>query len=179
MRVRLLGLLAVGVTVVACSTGPSQSEAAGGACADDLPARTSPTSYPVAVLNVAGDDLPPVVGEVEWLGDDEPVSTSAPRAVHLERFTVLQVREVTELSLRMTDDVSISGWQVDALPADTFRTGDSATFSEWTSGEASTDLICVPIVDGEWVVRADLTFADSGGSGTYYWRINVGEMPGG
>ena len=58
----------------------------------DLPPRTSPTDYPVAVLHAAGDDLPPVVGEVEWLGGDEPVATVAPRAVNLQRFTVLQVR---------------------------------------------------------------------------------------
>jgi len=177
---RWLGaLLAIGLTAAACTPLPTPTDAAGGACAPDLPSRTSPTDYPVAILHAAGDDLPPVVGEIEWLGGDEPVETTAPRAINLERFTVLQLREASELSLRMTDGLSISEWRVDALPNNSFRAGDTETGTGWSSGSDVTDLVCVPIEDGEWVVRAELTFADDGGRGTYYWRLNVEESPSG
>lgn len=88
VRVALVGIL---VAVAACTSAPEPSADAD-TCSSELPARTSPVDYPVAVLHVAGDDLAPVVAEVEWLGGDEPLATTAPRAVHLERFTVLQTR---------------------------------------------------------------------------------------
>ena len=180
MRRRSLGaLLAVGILAAACTPTPTASEAAGGACAEDLPPRTSPTDYPVAVLHAAGDDLPPVVGEVEWLGGDEPVSTVAPRAVHLQRFTVLQVQGLAELSLRMTDGVAVAAWHVSAIPDVDFRSGDTEGGTEWSSGTEVTDLICVPVADGAWAIRADITFADDGGQGTFYWRLNVSESTNG
>jgi hypothetical protein len=101
MRRRSLGaLIVIALMAVACTPAPTPSEADRGACGRDLPERTSPTDYPVAVLHAAGDDLPPVIGEVEWLGGGAPVATVAPRAVHLQRFTVLQVQGVSEVSLR-------------------------------------------------------------------------------
>ena len=105
-----------------CSPAPSQTP--GAACVEGLAPRTSPTDYPVAVLHAAGEDLLPVVGEVEWLGGDEPVATVAPRAAHLQRFIVLQVQGLTEVSLRMTDGVSIAAWQVTAISDVAFRAGE-------------------------------------------------------
>jgi hypothetical protein len=182
MRGRWLGpILAIATLVGACTAppAPTPSEAVGGACGENLPPRTSPTDYPVAVLHTAGDDLPPVVGEVEWLGGDEPVSTVAPRAVHLQRFTVLQVQGVSELSLRMTDGVAIAGWRVTVIPDVDFRSGDVEGATEWGSGSEVTDVVCVPVDDGAWAIRADITFADDAGSGTFYWRLNVSESPNG
>lgn len=180
MRRPWLGaLLALGTVAVACGPAPTPSEAPGGACAEDLPARTSPVDYPVAVLHVAGDDLPPVVGEVEWLGGDEPVSTVAPRAVHLQRFTVLQVQGVSEVSLRLTDGVSIAAWQVIAIPDAGFRSGETEAGTEWGTGSEVTDQACVPVRDGSWAIRADVTFADDAGRGTFFWRLNVSESPNG
>ena len=174
----LAALLAVGIVAVACAApAPTASEQVGGACAPGLPERTSPTDYPVAVLHVRGDDLPPVIGEIEWLGGDEPVATSAARPVNLERFTVLQVPDATEFSLRMTDGVSIADWRVDALPADDFRAGDFETATELSSGSDATELICVPVEGGEWTIRATVTFTEQTGSGTFYWRLNVGATP--
>jgi hypothetical protein len=177
-RHRLAALLIVGIAAAACTPSPTASEPGGGACAPDLPERTSPTDYPVAVLHVRGDDLPPVIGEVEWLGGDEPVATAAPLAVSLERFTVLQIPGAAEFSLRMTDGVSVAEWRVDALPAPGFRAGDLETATELSSGSEAAELICVPVEDGEWAIRATLTFADGNGSGTFYWRLNVGASPG-
>jgi hypothetical protein len=180
MRRRWLGaLLALGIVASACTQAPSPSEAVGGACGEGLPARTSPTDYPLAVLHAAGDDLPPVVDEVEWLGGDEPISTVAPRAVHLQRFTVLQVQGLSELSLRMTDGVTIAGWRVTAIPDVDFRSGDVESGTEWDSGSEVTEVVCVPVEDGSWAIRADITFADDAGSGTYYWRLNVSGSPSG
>ena len=176
MRGRTLGaILAVSILGTACTPTPPPSEAAGGACAEDLPPKTSPTDYPQAVLHAAGDDLAPVVGEVEWLGGDAPVATVAPRAVHLQRFMVLQVQGVSEISLRMTDSVSIAAWQVWAIPDVSFRAGDIESGTAWGSGSQITDLVCVPIVDGAWAIRAEITFADEGGHGTFYWRLNLSE----
>lgn len=172
-------LLAACIVAVGCTPQPTPSEAGGGPCAEDLPPRTSPTDYPVAVLHAAGDDLPPVVGEVEWLGGDEPVATEAPRGAHLERFTVLQVQGSREISLRMSDGVSIAAWQVRAIPDSTFRAGDIEGGTEWAGGSDVTDLVCVPIEDGAWAIRADITFADDAGRGTFYWRLNVSESPNG
>ena len=181
MSRRSLGaLLAVCIAAAGCTAQPTPSETAGGgACPEDLPPRTSPVDYPVAVLHAAGDDLPPVVGEVEWLGGDAPVATVAPRAAHLERFTVLQLQGSSEVSLRMTDDVSIAAWQVTATPDGSFRAGETEEGTDWGSGSEVTDLICVPIEDGAWAIRADITFADDAGRGTFYWRLNVSESPNG
>ena len=180
MRRRSLGaLLALGVVAVACAPAPAPSQTAGGACAEGLPPRTSPTDYPVPVLHAAGDDLPPVVGEVEWLGGDEPVATVAPRAVNLQRFTVLQVEGLADVSLRMSDGVSIATWQVTAIPDVSFRAGDLDGGTEWSSGRDVSDLVCVPITDGAWAIRADITFADDAGSGTFFWRLNVSESQNG
>jgi hypothetical protein len=178
MRRSSLGALAavvIGVAAVACSPATAPSESTRAACAADLPPRTSPTDYPVAVLYAAGDDLPPVIGDVEWSGGDAPVATSAPRPVHLGRFTVLQVRGSSEVSIRMTDGVSIAAWDVTAIPEVSFRAGEIDGGAEWSSGREVTDLVCVPIVDGEWAIRAEITFADDGGRGTFYWRLNVSE----
>ena len=38
---------------------------------------------------------------------------------------------------------------------------------------------CVPLADGEWAIRAGLTFADGRGEGTFYWRLNVTESASG
>ena len=178
-RGSLGALLAVGILAAACTPTPTVSEAAGGACAEDLPPRTSPTDYPVAVLHAAGDDLPPVVGEVEWLGGEEPVSTVAPRAVHLQRFTVLQVQGLSELSLRVTDGVAIAEWRVTAIPDAGFRSGDVEGGTEWGTGSEVADVVCVPVEDGAWAIRADITFADDAGQGTFYWRLNVSESTNG
>lgn len=172
-------LVAVALGSGACSPAPSTTERLGGACAEDLPPRSSPTRFPVAILHVAGDDLPPVLGEIEWLGGDDPVATAAPRAVHLERFTVFQVRDAAEISLRMTDGVSIAGWRVTAIADTEFRAGDVASGVEWSAGDEVSDLVCVPIVDGAWAIRADLRFAEDGGRGTFYWRLNVAGSPNG
>jgi hypothetical protein len=180
MRRRSLGaLLVLGAVAGACSPATAPSPTAGGACVEGLPPRTSPTDYPVAVLYAAGDDLPPVVGEVDWLGGDEPVATVAPRAVHLQRFTVLQVQGLTDVSLRMSDGVSIAAWQVTAISDVSFRSGDLDGGTEWSSGQELTDVVCVPITDGAWAIRADITFADDDGSGTFFWRLNVSESPNG
>ena len=178
-RRSLAVLLAVCIPAVGCTQQPTPSEVAGGACAEDLPPRTSPTDYPVAVLHAAGDDLPPVVGEVEWLGGDQPVATAAPRGAHLERFTVLQVQGSSEISLRMSDGVTMAAWQVTAIPDVSFRAGDVESGTEWGSGSEVTDLVCVPIEDGAWAIRADVTFADDAGRGTFYWRLNVSASPNG
>jgi hypothetical protein len=173
----LVALLALGITAPACTPAPSPSEAVGGVCGEDLPPRTSPTNYPVAVLHAAGDDLPPVVDEVEWLGGDEPVATVAPRAVNLQRFTVLQVQGLSEVSVRMTDGVAIASWRVIAIPDVDFRSGEVESGTEWATGSDVTEVACVPVEDGAWAIRADITFADDGGSGTFYWRLNVSESP--
>lgn len=179
----LIGLAFAALTLAACSPAPTPtpSGTAEGPCSSDLPPRTSPTDYPVAVLYVAGDDLPPVVGEVEWLGDDEPVSFQPPRAVHLERFTVLQTQGQAQVSLRMSDGVRIQAWTVDAVPDTRFRTGDYEAdrerWSEREGGEA-VDVACIPVRDGQWAIIADVTFADDAGSGTYFWRLNVSQTPG-
>ncbi|MDQ4034921.1 MAG: hypothetical protein M3153_03240 [Chloroflexota bacterium] len=171
-------VIAVSLALAACSVpAPLPSEAAGNPCGE-LPPRTSPTDFPVAVLHVAGDDLPPVVGEIEWLGGDEPLATAAARAIHLERFTVLQVSGASEMSLRMSDAVSIGEWQVDAIPNDAFRRGELDGGESWSTGSEPSDLVCVPIKDGAWLIRAELTFADGAGRGVYYWRLNVNEAPG-
>ena len=180
MRRRSLGaLIALGGVAAACAPALAPSPTAGGPCVEGLPARTSPTDYPAAVLHAAGDDLPPVVGEVEWLGGDEPVATVAPRAVHLQRFTVLQVQGRAEVSLRMSDGVSIAAWQVTAISDISFRAGDLDGGTEWSSGREVTDVVCVPITDGAWAIRADITFADGDGSGTFFWRLNVSDSPNG
>jgi hypothetical protein len=175
----LVALLAFGIIAPACTPAPSPSESVGGPCGEDLPPRTSPTDYPVAVLHAGGDDLPPVVDEVEWLGGNEPVATVAPRAVNLQRFTVLQVQGVSEVSVRMTDGVAIASWRVTAIPDVDFRSGDVEGGTEWASGSEVTGVACVPVEDGAWAIRADITFADDGGSGTFYWRLNVSESPSG
>ena len=181
----VVGLAVAALTLAACpaAPAPTPSAAAEGPCSSELPPRTSPTDYPVAVLFVAGDDLPPVVGEVEWLGGDEPVSFEPPRAAHLERFTVLQTQGQAEVSLRMSDTVRIEAWTVDAVPETRFRTGnyesDRVRWSEGEGeGEEAVDVACIPVQDGQWAIIADVTFADDAGSGTYFWRLNVSQTPG-
>jgi hypothetical protein len=174
-----VGLTALALALAASGPATPSSPPAAAACNDELPPRTSPTEYPVAVLWVAGDDLPPVVGDVEWLGDDSPVSYHPPRAVHLERFTVLQAEGQVEVSLRMSDAVRIAAWSVDAVPDNRFRSGDLETDRvRWTAGTEPTDVVCIPVQDGEWTIIADITFADDGGTGTYYWRLNISQTPG-
>ena len=174
----LAALIGVSLALAAClGPAPQPSELPGGACGD-LPPRTSPTDFPVAVLHAAGDDLPPVVGEIEWLGGEEPLATAAARAIHLQRFTVLQVSGASEVSLRMSDEVSIAEWQVDAIPNDAFRRGELEGGESWSTGSGPTDLVCVPVENGGWLIRAELTFADEAGRGVYYWRLNVQEAPG-
>lgn len=170
----------VAVMLVSCGTAsPSPSEPPPSACRDDLPPRTSPTDYPLAVLYLAGDDLPPVVDELEWLGDGQPVVIAPERPIHLQSFTVLQARGQSEFSLRMTDGVRIAAWRVDGIPDGLFRAGDLETDRvRWAEGTGPTDVVCVPIRDGGWAIVADITFADDGGSATYYWRLNVSETPG-
>jgi hypothetical protein len=169
----------VALAIAACGTAnTTPSPPPQGPCTDDLPPRTSPIDYPLAVLYVAGEDLPPVVGELEWLGDAEPVTIEPARPVHLQTFTVLQVQGQPEISLRMTDGVRIAAWQVDAVPDGLFRAGDLETDRvRWADGDSLTDIVCVPIRNGEWTLIADITFADDGGIATYYWRLNVSETP--
>lgn len=173
------------LALTACSGGPAPSgtasapSEAAAPCNQDLPPRTSPLDYPLAVLGVGGDDLVPVAGAVEWLGGDEPVSYVPPRAVHLERFLVVQPSGEAEITLRMSDGVEIGAWTVDVVPDGQFRSGDlESDRVRWSEGSENTRVVCVPIQDGEWAVIADITFADDGGSGTYYWRLNVRETPG-
>ena len=176
-RSLLVGLL---LAITACSTASPEPSAVANVCSGDLPERTSPLDYPLAVLYVAGNDLPPVVDEVEWLGGDEPIATTAPRAIHLQRFTVLQARGQPEVSLRMTDGVGIAAWTVDALPLDGFRRGDLETGRvRWSEGSEPAEVVCVPIADGEWAIMAEITFADDAGRATYYWRLNVSEATSG
>jgi hypothetical protein len=178
-RRSLLGtsLIAAVLALGACSATPTPTPEAE-VCSPDLPPRTSPTDYPVAVLHVAGDDLPPVVGGVEWLGGDEPVAYEPERAVHLQAFTVLQTRGRGELSLRMSDGVEIASWTVDVVPGPAFRRGDFDTDRvRWAEGSTPESIVCVPMEDGEWGVIADITFADDAGHGTYYWRLNVVDAP--
>lgn len=179
-RRSFVGLAAVALTLAGCAATPqpTPSSAAGGPCGADLPPRTSPADVPVAVLYVAGDDLPPVVGEVEWLGGDTPVSHEPARPVNLERFTVLQAQGQAEVSMRMSDGVRIASWTVDAVPDGRFRSGDLDTDRvRWSEGDDPTDLVCLPVQDGEWAIIADVTFADDAGRGTYYWRLNVTRTP--
>lgn len=178
MRGPALGALLVAL-LAACATDPAPSPPPG-ACTDELAPRTSPTDYPLAVLYAAGDDVPPVVGEVEWLAGDEPVATDAARPVHLERFTVLQIQAQSEISLRMSDGVGIEAWTVDAVPDDEFRAGNLDTGRiRWSEGSGPTNVVCLPVADGNWAVVAEITFADGAGGGTYYWRLNVSDVPGG
>ena len=101
----------------------------------------------MAVLHVAGDDLPPVVGEVEWRGGGEPVTYEPDRAVHLQTFTVLQTRGRARFSLRMTDAVEIASWTVDVVPGPAFRRGDFETDRQrW--GSSAAPIVCVPMEDG-------------------------------
>lgn len=172
------------IVIAGCAAGPVPSGSTPGSandddpCRADLPPRTSPTDYPVAVLFVNGDDLPPVVGPVDWLGDDEPVSNEPELPVHLERFIVLQTRGQAAVSVRMSDEVRIAAWTVDAVPAGAFRVGDLETGRvRWSEGDEETDVACVPVQDGSWLLIGEITFADDAGSGTYYWRLNVGETP--
>ena len=51
------------------------------------------------------------------LGGDVPVTYEPPRAVNLERFTVLQAQGPVEVSLPMTDGVELSAWTIDDLTA--------------------------------------------------------------
>lgn len=177
------------LALAGCTAGPVPSDSAEGSppsadnCADDLPLRTSPIDVPVAVLFVNGEDLPPVVGEVEWRGDAEPATYEPPRAIHLERFTVLQTEGQAEVSMRMSDGVEIAAWTVDAVPVSGFRSGDFETDRQrWSEGgsdgETPTDQVCVPVTNGTWAVIATVTFADEAGSGTFYWRLIVTEVPG-
>jgi hypothetical protein len=183
MRRRRFGIAlvpAVLVATAACAPVSSPSPSVAGACSADLPPRTSPTDYPVAVLFLAGNDVPPIVHEVEWVGGAEPVATTDPRPAHLARFTVIQARGESNISVRMTDGVEIASWTVDAIPNATFRAGNEESGSvTWSEGSGPTALVCVPIADGEWAIRARLTFADDAGGGTFYWRINVAESPAG
>ena len=182
MRRRLLvGLTTGALTLAGCGPGPdaSPSDPAASPCSSELPPRTSPIDVPVAVLYVAGDDLPPVVGDVEWLGGDEPMVHEPARPVHLQPFTVLQAQGQADISLRMTDGVRIAGWTVDAVPDGSFRSGDlEAGRVRWSEGNDPTDIVCIPARDGEWAIIADLTFADDAGNGTYYWRLNLSQTPG-
>lgn len=170
---RAAAILAVGAVLVACGATVDPTSSVADACDPSLPARSSPDDYPVAVLHVNGDDLPPVVGAVEWSGGPEPVGTTAPRPVHRERFSVLQSTGINEVSVRMTDGVQLSAWRVEAQMADEFRTEGTGPGIAWADGDGRTDVVCVPVTDGEWVIRADLTFADEQGTGTFYWRLNV------
>jgi hypothetical protein len=169
-------LIVAALAISACSAPTPSPEA--NVCSPDLPPRTSPTDYPVAVLHVAGDDLPPVVGDVEWLGGDDPVRYEPERPVHLQTFTVLQTRGRSEFSLRMTDGVEIASWTVDVVPGPAFRRGDFETDRRrWAEGSTPAPIVCVRMEEGEWGIIADITFADNGGQGTYYWRLNVGDVP--
>jgi hypothetical protein len=187
LPLRIVAALAVITGLVACDGDPPAPSGSGAAsapvsanCADDLPERTSPLDVPAAILYVNGDDLPPVVGDVEWLGGDQPATYEPPRPVHLEPYTVLQTRGQADVSLRMSDGVRIESWTVDAVPFAGFRAGDFETDSQrWSEGaNEPTDLVCVPITNGSWGIVATLTFADDGGTGTYYWRLIVTEVPG-
>lgn len=180
MRRRSFAWLTVLTLVVAaCAAAPTPTEPAADPCTQDLPTRTSPTDFPIGVLYVSGDDLAPVVGEVEWLGGEGPVTYEPPRAINLERFTVLQAEGEIEVSLRMTDGVSLSAWTIDVVPDGTFRAGDFESDRErWSEGDGDTSVVCVPVQDGHWTVIADVTFADDAGHGTYYWRLNISETPG-
>ena len=177
-RSSLFGTALLALTLAGCATTVPSSQPAA-PCTNDLPPRTSPTDYPVAVLYVAGNDLPPIVGEVEWLGGDSPVSHQPPRDAHLERFSVLQAEGQTDVSVRMSDGVRIAAWTIDAVPDNRFRSGDwEADRVRWSEGDEPTDVVCLPVQDGHWAIIADLTFADDGGRGTYYWRINISATPG-
>ena len=177
-RGSLVGKALLALTLAGCATAVPSSQPAA-ACTSDLPPRTSPTDYPVGVLYVAGDDLPPVVGDVEWLGGDSPVSHQPPRAVHLERFSVVQAEGQTDVSVRMTDGVRIAAWAIDAVPDGIFRSGDQESDRvTWSEGDDPTDVVCLPVQDGDWTIIADLTFADDAGTGTYYWRLNLSGTPG-
>jgi hypothetical protein len=177
----IVGLAAVALIIGGCAQSPapspSPSEGVAAACGV-LPPRTSPTEFPVAVLYVRGDDLPPVIGEVEWLGGAEPVTNEPRLQVHLERFTVLQTQGQAEVSVRMSDGVQIASWTVDAVPAGAFRAGDlDSGRVRLTEGSGPTGLVCVPVQDGAWLIIAEVTFADDAGAGTYYWRLNVTGTP--
>lgn len=170
---RVAAILAVGAMLVACAASVDPASSETDACDSTLPARTSPADYPVAVLHVNGDDLPPVVGAIDWSGDTAPVATTAARPVHRERFTVLQVAGINDVAVRMTDGVQLAAWRVEAQMADEFRSEGPGPGVAWADGDGRTDVLCVPVADGEWVIRADLTFADEQGTGTFYWRLNV------
>ena len=175
-----LAWLTLACAVAACTATPTPTEPSADACRQDLPPKTSPTDFPVGVLYVSGDDLPPVIGEVEWLGGESIVTHEPPRAVKLERFIVLQARGESRVSLRMTDGVQIASWTVDALPEGTFRAGDfDSGRVRWSEGAEETSVVCVPVQDGQWALIADVTFADGEGHGTYYFRLNISETPAG
>ena len=92
---------------------------------------------------------------------------------------MLQAQGQTEVSMRMTDGVSIASWTVDAMRDGAFRSGDQdAERVRWAEGEGPAEVVCIPVQDGEWAIIADVVFADDAGSGIYYWRLSVSRTPG-
>lgn len=181
-----LALIALAVFAVtsgcgnASTSNDASSSDASGPCAPDLPERPADTDFPVPILHVNGDDVPPVLGDVEWTGPDGEVIVNEPqRPAHLERFTVLQAVNQTDVSIRLSDDAEIAAWSIDAVPANTFRIGDLETDRRsWSEGEGPTSLVCVPVENGSWAVIGTITYADGAGSGTFYWRLNIVGAPG-
>lgn len=157
---------------------PTASVAPGPDCAPDLPPRTSPVDVPAAVLHVAGDDLPPVLGDIRFDGSEGEARSSPRIAIHLERFTVLQTSGNRQASIRMTDEVGIASWEVWAVSDAGFRRGDLETDrATWSAGDDPVDLVCIALSEGDWLIAAELVFADGQGEGTYYWRLNVRDVP--
>ncbi|MGH2429813.1 MAG: hypothetical protein ACRDGV_13205 [Candidatus Limnocylindria bacterium] len=162
------------------SPSPNVSSSPGPNCAQDLAPRTSPIDVPAAVLYLDGDDLPPVLGEVrfEGPGPDREAGYTPRIDIHLERFTVLQTNTARQFSIRMTDGVDIAAWEVWAVPAEPFRAGDlESDRTTWSQGDEELALVCVDLREGEWLIGADIVFADALGEGTYYWRLNATDLP--
>lgn len=180
----VLVALAVVAATSGCGSASTSNEASSpdetAPCDADLPERPADTDFPVPILHVNGDDVPPVLGDVEWTGPDGEVIVNEPeRPAHLERFTVLQAVNQTDVSIRLSDGAEIEAWSIDAVPANTFRIGDLETDRrDWSEGTGPTSLVCVPVENGSWAVIGTITYAGDAGSGTFYWRLNIVGAPG-
>lgn len=174
-HVRAAAAAVLAVSIAGCATLDATPTPAGD-CEPPLPPVTSPDELPEAMLRINGEDLPPVRGDIRWTGDGSTAVHEGPERVHVQRFIVTVAGAVDQASIRLSDGVAVEGWEVWAVPAIPFRRGNlESERTVWAARatDESGNLLCVDVDAGDWLVGADLTFANGGGEGTYYWRIIV------
>lgn len=152
-------LLIAALTLAGCG-----SDAAEVGCAP-LPeqAAASAEGEPDALLWTGDEDLPAIAGV------DQADLRQA-------RFIVANVSSQDGLLLHLTNGARIADWEVFASDAMAFRTGrDDGELATWTEGAPAepVESVCVVPQPGDWLVEADVTFADDAGSGAYFWRLIV------